>query len=71
MSAKLNEIWDLIVDLNPDERKILYRRLNEDIKFNMISIIDKVNERVEGDEISFEDITKEVELVRGNNDGEA
>lgn len=70
MSTKLNDIWDIISDLKPEERRILYKRLHEDIRFKMNEILDKVNERSEEDNISIDEITEEVESVRGTKNGE-
>jgi hypothetical protein len=66
MNAKLNDIWDLIVKLSPKDRKIIYKRMNEDIRIRMNNILDNTNTRVENEEISFEEITNEVESVRGS-----
>jgi len=66
MNAKLNDIWDLIDKLSPKDRKIIYKRMNEDIRIRMNNIIDTTNTRVENEEISFDEITNEVESVRGS-----
>ena len=69
MSAKLNDIWELIIGLEPYERKIIYKRLQEDIRSKMNDILDTVNERVAEDTVDLDEITKEVEIVRGTNYG--
>lgn len=69
MSTKLNEIWEMIDALDPSEKKIIYKRLHDDIKFKMNDILEKVNDRVGEEEIDFKSITEEVEIVRGTNYG--
>jgi len=64
MSTKLNDVWDMINTLEPNERKIIYKRLRENIRYKMNDILDVVNERVGKDIVNFEEITKEVEAVR-------
>ena len=66
MNAKLNDIWDLIDKLSPKDRIIIYKRMNEDIRVRMNNILDNTNTRVENEEITFEEITNEVESVRGS-----
>jgi hypothetical protein len=69
MSTRLNDVWDMIEDLEPNDRRIIYKRLNEDIKYKLNDILDSVNERVGEDGVSLEEISKEVELVREANYG--
>lgn len=69
MSMKMNDVWEIIDGLNPNEKKIIYKRLREDIRFTMNDILDKVNERVGEETVDLKDITEEVELVRGANCG--
>lgn len=64
MNAKLNDVWDMIDKLSSQERKIIYKRMNEDIKYRLTDVIDKVNSRAENDELTFIEITEEVEAVR-------
>ncbi len=40
--------------------------MEQEISTKLLDILDKVNERAEKDPISLEEITKEVEDVRGN-----
>jgi len=70
VSAKVNDIWEMITELEPYDRKIIYKRLQEDIRYKMNEILDTVNERVGEATISLDEITKEVEIVRGANHGE-
>ncbi|MBN4069616.1 MAG: hypothetical protein COA82_12665 [Alkaliphilus sp.] len=60
----------MITELEPYDRKIIYKRLQEDIRYKMNEILDTVNERVGEATISLDEITKEVEIVRGANHGE-
>jgi len=64
LNAKLNDVWDMIDKLSSQERKIIYKRMNEDIKYRLTDVIDKVNSRAENDELTFIEITEEVEAVR-------
>lgn len=69
MSTKMNEVWEIIDGLEPNEKKIIYKRLRDDIRLKMNDILDKVNERVGEEIIDFKEITEEVELVREANYG--
>ncbi len=65
MNAKVSDIWDMIDKLSPKDRRVIYKRMNEDIRFRMLDIIDTVNERTE-EEVDLSEITEEVEAVRGS-----
>lgn len=67
MKPNVNDVWDLISQLTPQERKVIYKRLNEDIKIKLNDILDNVSSRVGNDKIDLESITNEVESVRGKN----
>lgn len=67
MKPNVNDVWDLISQLTPEEKKVIYKRLNEDIKFKLNSILDNVSFRAETDKIDIKAITDEVEAVRGKN----
>lgn len=69
MSTKMNDVWEIIDGLEPNEKKIIYKRLRDDIRLKMNDILDKVNERVGDEIIDLKEITEEVELVRGANYG--
>ena len=69
MSTNFNKVLELMESLNPDEKRIIYKRLRDDIRFNMNAILESVNERVGDQPFSLEEITKEVEDVRGMNHG--
>lgn len=65
MKADINEVWKLIDNLTLEEKRIIYKEMEQEISTKLLDILDKVNERAEKDSISSEEITKEVEDVRG------
>lgn len=67
MKPNVNDVWDMISQLTPEERKVIYKRLNEDIKYKLNNILDNVNFRAEADKVDIKSITDEVEAVRGKN----
>lgn len=67
MKPSVNDVWDLINQLTPQERKAIYKRLHEDIKFKLNDILDNVSSRAEEDRIDIKTIQEEVDAVRGNN----
>ncbi|MEG6569976.1 hypothetical protein EDC21_11819 [Thermohydrogenium kirishiense] len=64
MKSNLNEVWNLIDSLSFAEKKIIYKRMQNEINNKLLEIVDKINERADTDPISLGDITKEVEDVR-------
>lgn len=70
MKANVNEIWELIDSLSIEEKKIIYKRMQNEINEKLLNILDKVNERAEKEPISIEEITSEVEEVRGKRYGQ-
>ena len=66
LKANVNEVWELIDSLTLEEKRIIYKKMEQEIGTKLLDILDKVNERAEKDSISLEEITKEVEDVRGN-----
>ncbi len=65
LKANVNEVWELIDSLTLEEKRIIYRKMEQEINTELLTILDNVNERAEKDSISLEEITKEVEDVRG------
>ncbi len=65
LKANVNEVWELIDSLTLEEKRIIYKKMEQEIGTKLLDILDKVNERAEKDSISLEEITKEVEDVRG------
>jgi spore coat protein CotH len=65
LKANINEVWKLIDNLTLEEKRIIYKEMEQEISTKLLDILDKVNERAEKDSISSEEITKEVEDVRG------
>lgn len=70
MKANINEVWKLIDNLTLEEKGIIYKKMKQEINTKLLDILDRVNERAEKDSISLEEITKEVEDVRGYLDEE-
>lgn len=66
----MNEIWELIDSLSIEEKKIIYKRMQNEINEKLLSILDKVNERAEKETVSINEITTEVEEVRGKRYGQ-
>ena len=65
LKANVNEVWELIDSLTLEEKRIIYKKMEQEIGTKLLDILDKVNEGAEKDSISLEEITKEVEDVRG------
>lgn len=65
LKANVNEVWELIDGLTLEEKRIIYKKMEQEISTKLLDILDKFNERAEKDSISLEEITKEVEDVRG------
>jgi len=66
MKANLNEVWELINNLTLDEKKIIYTRMEREVNSKLLDLLDRIYERAENGSISFEEITNEVEDIRGN-----
>ena len=67
MSSNLRKVMDLIDTLTPDEKKSLYKRMNNEINEKLLSLLDTINERAEKAPISIDEITEEVEKARRTN----
>lgn len=65
MKANINEVWKFIDNLTLEEKRIIYKKMEQEISTKLLDILDKVNERAEKDSISSEEITKEATDVRG------
>ncbi|OXT09544.1 hypothetical protein CE561_00850 [Thermoanaerobacterium thermosaccharolyticum] len=64
MKSNLNEVWNLINSLSFAEKKIIYKRMQNEIDKKLFEIVNKINERADTAQISLDDITKEVEYIR-------
>ena len=60
---------ELIDALTPDEKKIIYKKMNDEINGKLLDLLDTMNERAERTPISIDEITKEVEEVRNTGYG--
>lgn len=67
MKLSVDDVWNLISQLTPQEKKIIYNKLHEDIKLKLNDILNNVSKRTESEKVDFKAITKEVELVREKN----
>ncbi len=67
MSSNFQKVIDLIDTLTPDEKKMLYKRMNNEINEKLLALLDTINERADKTPISMDEITKEVEEVRRTN----
>lgn len=70
MRASVNEIWELIDSLSIEEKKIIYKRMQNEINEKLLNILDRVSERAEKEPISIDEITSEVEEARGQKHGQ-
>lgn len=61
---------ELIDSLSIEEKKIIYYKMQNEINNKLLSILDKVNERAEKELVSINEITTEVEEVRGKRYGQ-
>ncbi len=67
MKPDLSEVWELITNLPYEEKKIIYKKMQNEINSKLNDLVDRVNERAEQESIEFGVITKEVESVRERN----
>jgi hypothetical protein len=71
MKPSVDDVWNLISQLTPQEKKIIYNKLHEDIKLKLNDILNNVSKRTESEKVDFKVINKEVELVREKNHAES
>lgn len=64
MSSNVQKIIELIDALSPDEKKIIYKKMNDEINGKLLDFLDIINERAEKSPISIDEISKEVEEIR-------
>jgi hypothetical protein len=69
MESNVQKVIELIDTLTPDEKKIIYKKMNDEINGKLLDFLDTVNERAEKYPISLDEITREVDEVRSNNHG--
>lgn len=69
MASNVQRVIELIDTLTPDERKLIYKKMNDEINSKLLEFLDTMNERAEKFPISMDEITKEVEEVRYSNYG--
>lgn len=67
MASIVQKVMELIDTLTPDEKKLIYKKMNDEINSKLLDFLDIMNERAEKYPISVDEITKEVEEVRSNN----
>lgn len=67
MPSNVQKVMELIDTLTPDEKKLIYKKMDDEIKGKLLDFLDIMNERAEKLPISMDEITKEVEAVRSTN----
>jgi len=70
MASNVQKVMELIETLTPDEKKLIYKKMNDEINGKLLDFLETINERAERKPISMDDIIKEVEEVRSTNYGE-
>jgi len=70
MASNVQKVMELIDALTPDEKKLIYKKMNDEINGKLLDFLDTMNERAEQMPVLMEEITKEVEEVRSTNYGE-
>ena len=70
MASNVQKVLELIETLTPDEKKLIYKKMNDEINGKLLDFLETINERAERKPISMDDIIKEVEEVRSTNYGE-
>jgi len=70
MASNVQKVMELIETLTPDEKKLIYKKMNDEINGKLLDFLETLNERAERKPISVDDIIKEVEEVRSTNYGE-
>lgn len=69
MASNVQKVIELIDTLTPDEKKLIYKKMNDEINGKLLDFLDTMNERAERMPISMDEITKEIEEVRSTNYG--
>jgi len=69
MASNVQKVIELIETLTPDEKKLIYKKMNDEINGKLLDFLETLNERAERKPISVDDIIKEVEEVRSTNYG--
>ena len=70
MASNVQKVLELIETLTPDEKKVIYKKMNDEINGKLLDFLETINERAERKPISMDDIIKEVEEVRSTHYGE-
>jgi len=69
MESNVQKVMELIDTLTPEEKKIIYKKMNDEINGKLLNFLDIINERAEKFPISMDEITKEIEEIRSKNHG--
>jgi dsDNA-binding SOS-regulon protein len=64
MTGNLQQVMSLIDELDSDEKKLVFKKMNHDITDALLDILDDTNQRAQKNPVSMEEITEEVEAVR-------
>lgn len=69
MANNVQKVMELINTLTPDEKALIYKKMNDEINGKLLDFLEIMNERAEKSPISVEEIKIEVEEVRSSNYG--
>ena len=69
MVSNVQKVLELIDTLTPNEKRLIYKKMNDEINGKLLNFLDTMNERAEKLPISMDEVTKEVEEVRSSNYG--
>jgi len=69
MASNVQKIMELIDTLTSDEKKLIYKKMNDEVNGKLLDFLDVMNERSEKFPITMDEISKEVEEVRSSNHG--
>lgn len=67
MANRVEKVIELIDTLIPNEKKIIYKKMNDEINQKLLDLLDIMNDTAEKAPISIEEIIKEFEEVRNTN----
>ena len=58
MASNVQKVLELIDALTPDEKRLIYKKMNDEINGKLLDFLDTVNERAEKFPISMDEIQK-------------
>jgi len=69
MASNVQKVMEIIEALTSDEKKLIYKKMNDEINCKLLDFLEIMSERAEKSPITIDEITKEVEGVRSTNYG--